>query len=77
MALDRGEPLNPVSLSDVFVGVAEQSRDRPAVVSPHLALTYGELIARAARSARALHSQGVVAGARIGLSIRYGAETVV
>jgi long-chain acyl-CoA synthetase len=69
--------LNSVTLADVFVGLAKRWGDRPAVLSPHLNLSYCELIARAARTARELRSREIVAGTKIGFAIQDGAEAIV
>ena len=69
--------MNTVTLADVFLGLARRWGDRPALVSPHLALTYSELVARAARTARELRSREIVAGSKVGIALRDGAETVV
>jgi long-chain acyl-CoA synthetase len=68
--------LTSVNLADVFVGLASRWGDRPAVISPSLKLSYRELIAHAAQSARELHSRGVVAGSRVGIAINDSAEAV-
>ena len=54
-----------VNLADVFVGLASRWGDRPAVISPNLKLSYRDLTAYAAQSARELQSRGVVAGSRV------------
>jgi long-chain acyl-CoA synthetase len=69
--------LNSVNLADVFVGLASRWPDRRAIVSPHLILSYSQLVARSAQSARELRLRGIIAGAKVGTSIRDGAETVV
>jgi long-chain acyl-CoA synthetase len=69
--------LNSIRLSDVFVGLANRWGDRPAVISSQLSLSYSELVARAARSTRALQLSGVAPGARVGVALRDGAEAVV
>jgi acyl-CoA synthetase (AMP-forming)/AMP-acid ligase II len=48
-----------------------------AVVSPQLSLSYDELLMRAARSARELQARGIVPGARVGIALRDGGETIV
>jgi long-chain acyl-CoA synthetase len=68
--------LKSISLCDVFLGLAGRWRDRAAVVSPHLRLSYGELISRAAKSARELRERGVVAGTKVGIAVRDGAEAI-
>ena len=69
--------MNTVTLADVFVGLAKRWGDRPALVSPHLTLSYCELVARAARTARELRSREIVAGSKVGIALRDGAETGV
>jgi non-ribosomal peptide synthetase component F len=73
----QGEILNSVNLADVFVGLASRWPDRSAIISPHLTLTYSQLVARAAQSARELRLHGIVARAKVGIGIRDSAETVV
>lgn len=68
--------MNSVNLADVFVGLASRWPDRSAVISPHLTLSYNQLVARAAQSARELRLCGV-AGAKVGIGIRDSAETIV
>jgi long-chain acyl-CoA synthetase len=69
--------LNSVSLSDVFVGMASRWRDRPAIVSENLNLSYADLVARAGQSARELQAGGIVAGTNVGIALRDNAETLV
>jgi long-chain acyl-CoA synthetase len=69
--------LNSVNLADVFVGMAGRWPDRRAIISSHLTLSYGQLVARAAQSARELQSRGIVAGANVGIGLRDNAEAVV
>ena len=57
--------------------MARRWPDRKAIISPNLNLSYADLVARAARSARELRSQGVVAGTNIGICLRDNAETLV
>lgn len=66
-----------MNLADVFVGLARRWPERPAVISPGLTLTYDQLAARAAQSARELRLRGVRPGANIGIGIRNNAETLV
>lgn len=72
-----GIVLNSVRLADVFVGLAGRWGDRPAVISPQLSLSYAALVARAARAARELQSRGIAPGARVGIALRDGGETLV
>lgn len=69
--------MNSINLADVFVGLAGRWTDRRAVVSPKLTLSYGQLVARAAQSARELRLLGIVDGARVGIGLRDSAETIV
>jgi long-chain acyl-CoA synthetase len=57
--------------------MARRWPDRKAVISPHLNLSYADLVARAVRSARELRSRGVVADTNIGICLRDNAETLV
>jgi long-chain acyl-CoA synthetase len=65
-----------VNLADIFAGLAGRWPERRAVVSQHLALTYAQLLARAAQTARELQARGIGTGARIGISLRDSAESV-
>lgn len=76
-ARQLGTVVNSVGLADVFVGLAGRWGSRPAVISPQISLSYAELVARAARSARELQARGIVPGARVGLALRDGGETIV
>ena len=69
--------MNSVNLADAFVGMASRWPDRRAIISLHLNLSYAELVARAAQSARELPSRGIVAGAKVGICLRDNAETLV
>jgi acyl-CoA synthetase (AMP-forming)/AMP-acid ligase II len=69
--------MNSVNLADVFVGMASRWSDRRAVISSHLNLSYAELVARAAQSARELRTRDVSGGANVGICIRDNAETLV
>ena len=69
--------MNSINLADVFVGLASRWPDRNAIISQHLTLSYSQLVARAAQSARELRLRGIVAEAEVGISIRDSAETVV
>jgi long-chain acyl-CoA synthetase len=69
--------VSAVNLADIFGGLANRWSDRKAIVSPRLSLSYDELVGRAAQSARELRLRGIGGGARVGICIRDGAETVV
>ncbi len=69
--------MNSVRLNDVFWGLADRWGSRTAVVSSQLTLSYSELVARAARSARELHESGITPGAKVGIALRDSAETIV
>ncbi len=73
----EGSDLNSVNLADVFVGMASRWPDRPASISQQHTLSYAQLVARAAQSARELRSRGVAAGANVGISLRDNAESLV
>jgi acyl-CoA synthetase (AMP-forming)/AMP-acid ligase II len=68
--------LSSLNLADLFVGLSDRWAQQTAVVSPHLNLTYSELVGRAARTARELRSRDDMTGARIGLCFRDSAETL-
>lgn len=57
--------------------MASRWPDRKAIISPHLNLSYADLVTRAARSARELRLRGVVAETNIGICLRHNAETLV
>jgi acyl-CoA synthetase (AMP-forming)/AMP-acid ligase II len=69
--------LNPLTLADVFIAMAKRWPDRKAIISPNLNLSYADLVAQAARSARELRSRGVAAETNIGICLRDNAETLV
>jgi long-chain acyl-CoA synthetase len=69
--------LNSVNLADVFVGMASRWPDRKAIISPHLNLSYANLVARAAQSARELRLGGILAEANVGICLRDNAESLV
>jgi len=69
--------MSSLNLADVFVGLANRWGDRTAIVSPDLTLTYSELVARAARSARELRERGIRPGNNIGIASRDGGEMIV
>jgi acyl-CoA synthetase (AMP-forming)/AMP-acid ligase II len=66
-----------MNLADAFVGLAYRWPERTALISPALTLTYPQLAARAAQTARELRLRGVRPGANIGIGIRNNAETLV
>jgi acyl-CoA synthetase (AMP-forming)/AMP-acid ligase II len=66
-----------MNLADVFVGLARRWPERTAVVSPSFTLTYDQLAARAAQSARELRQRGIGPGTNVGIGIRNNAETLV
>jgi acyl-CoA synthetase (AMP-forming)/AMP-acid ligase II len=66
-----------VNLADVFLGMASRWPDRKAVISQHLNLTYADLAARAAQSARELRARSIAPGANVGICLRDNAETLV
>ena len=66
-----------MNLADAFVGLASRWPERTALIAPGLTLTYPQLAARAAQTARELRLRGVMPGANIGIGIRNNAETLV
>ena len=69
--------MNSVNLANVFVGMASRWPDRRALISPNLNLSYAELVARAAQSARELRLRGIAAETNVGICLRDNAETLV
>ena len=69
--------MNSVRLTDVFMGLAARWGSRTAVVSPQLNLSYSELVARAARSARELRRNGIGPGNRVVITLADSGEAVV
>lgn len=65
-----------MSLSEVFVGLSNRWPDRPAVVSAAGALSFSQLIARSARTARELRDRGVASGANIGIATPEGVDCI-
>ena len=59
------------------MGLAARWGSRTAVVSPQLTLSYSELVARAARSARELQLHGIAAGDRVAVALADSGEAVV
>jgi acyl-CoA synthetase (AMP-forming)/AMP-acid ligase II len=57
--------------------MASRWPDRRAIISPQLNLTYAELVARAAQSARELRLRGAAADTNVGICLRDNAETLV
>jgi long-chain acyl-CoA synthetase len=66
-----------MNLADVFVGLGRRWPERTAVVSTSFTLTYDQLAARAAQSARELRQRGIGPGTNVGIGIRNNAETLV
>jgi len=69
--------MNSVNLADILIGMAGRFADRPAIVSQNLKLTYAELIARSARSAREFRLLGVNPGCRVGIAVRDNGDAIV
>ena len=69
--------LGQLNLADIFVGLGQRWPKRQAVVSPHLSLSYGDLVARASQLARELKRQGIRAETKVGIVLRDGAEAIV
>lgn len=57
--------------------MASRWPDRRAVISPQVTLSFGQLVARAAQSARELRVRGIVSDANVGISLRDNAESLV
>lgn len=75
--MQAGASPSDVNIAGTLITLARRWPDQAAVVSPRLSLTYGELIARAARSARELRGLGVGPGSHVGIALRDGGEAVV
>jgi long-chain acyl-CoA synthetase len=75
--LQRGIFLQDTNAAETFVRLSKGWEDRAAIVSPRLTLTYGEVVARAARSARMLRGHGVGPGANVGIAVRDSGEAIV
>ena len=69
--------MNHINVGERFVRLSRRWQDRPAVVSPSLTLSYREIVARAACSARELRSVGVGLGSNVGIAIRDSGEAIV
>ena len=65
------------NIAKTLIALAARWPGSAAIVSSRLSLTYGELIARAARSARELRHHGVGPGSHVGITLRDGGEAVV
>jgi len=65
------------NIAKTLIALAGRWPDRVAIVSSRLNLTYGELIGRAASSARELRHRGVGPGSQVGIALRDGGEAVV
>ena len=65
------------NIAKTLIALAARWPGSPAIVSSRLSLTYGELIARAARSAREVRHRGVGPGSHVGITLRDGREAVV
>jgi acyl-CoA synthetase (AMP-forming)/AMP-acid ligase II len=57
--------------------MASRWPDRRAIISPRINLSYAELVARAAQSARELRARGIVSHTNVGICFRDNAETLV
>ncbi|MGW2253241.1 amino acid adenylation domain-containing protein [Kitasatospora sp. NPDC001660] len=73
----RCPPTTPTLLQHLFDAQAARVPDRIALRDEHKVLTYAETARRAQRLAARLHRACPVPGARIGLHLRRGADTVV
>ena len=69
--------MNSVNLADVFVGLGNRWPDRRATISAYLNLTYAQLVARAAQSARELRARDIRAETNVGICLRDNAESLV
>jgi acyl-CoA synthetase (AMP-forming)/AMP-acid ligase II len=70
-------PAGEGNIAKTLIALAARWPGSTAIVSSRLSLTYGELIGRAARSARELRRRGVGPGSRVGITLRDGGEAVV
>jgi acyl-CoA synthetase (AMP-forming)/AMP-acid ligase II len=69
--------LNHINIGERFVRLSWRWPDRTAIVSPSLTLSYREIVARAARSARELRSVGIGLGSNVGIATRDSGEAIV
>jgi long-chain acyl-CoA synthetase len=69
--------MTSLNLSDVFVGVANRWRERLAIVSPRRRLSYADLIAVAAQSARELRNRGIGPGTNVGIATHESADYLI
>ncbi|WP_228979337.1 non-ribosomal peptide synthetase [Streptomyces sp. DH12] len=76
-ANDTAGPLPQVLLGDDFVARARSAPDAPAVLTSSGTVTYGELLARAARAAAWLRERGVARDELVGLVMHRGPEQIV
>lgn len=65
-----------IHFADIFEAVADAIPDKPALVTPEVHLTYGELDQRATRLANHLRASGVGVGEHVGIHARNCAEWV-
>ncbi len=70
-------PAGEGNIAKTLIALAARWPGSTAIVSSRLGLTCGELIGRAARSARELRHRGVGPGSRVGITLRDGGEAVV
>lgn len=66
-----------MNIANMFIAVAQRWRERPAIESPEMNLTYEQFIQRAARTARHLRAHGVAEGDRVGVALASGPENIV
>jgi acyl-CoA reductase-like NAD-dependent aldehyde dehydrogenase/acyl-CoA synthetase (AMP-forming)/AMP-acid ligase II len=75
--MQAGASAGQGNIVKTLIALAARWPGSAAIVSSRLSLTYGELIARAARSARELRHRGVEPGSHVGITLRDGGEAVV
>jgi fatty-acyl-CoA synthase len=68
--------MGSINLADMFVGAADSYRDRPAIVSRELTLSYRQMVARSAQTARVLRREGIKSGDIVGLALSSPGDTV-
>ena len=72
-----GNALSSMNLAGIFVGLANRWPDGPATISAKLNLSFSQLLARAAQSARELRVRGIAPETNVGICVRDSAESVV
>lgn len=69
--------LRQINAAEKFVRLSKRWEDRTAIVSPRLTLSYGEVVARAARGARELRVLGVGPNKNVGIAVRDSGEAII